>query len=88
MNYKLQANGTPTSDGVGDASDADEDVAAALIFAAKKWGDSGRLELYRLRSKRVITQSQVLGCGNKLYVQYRVTVQPETSFAKPSHHSV
>lgn len=55
MKYKLLSDGTPTSDGTGDASDADEDVAAALIFANKKWGDTGRWN-YTTEAKRIIGQ--------------------------------
>ncbi len=55
MNYKLNADGTPTADGVGDATDGDEDVAAALIFANKKWGDGGRWN-YTYEVQKVLKQ--------------------------------
>lgn len=43
MNWHIDPNGSPTTnDGGSDgATDADEDIALALIFAHKKWGSNG-----------------------------------------------
>jgi endo-1,4-beta-D-glucanase Y len=43
MNWKVDPSGMVPMDGVGAATDADEDMAWALILADKKWGGSGSL---------------------------------------------
>jgi endo-1,4-beta-D-glucanase Y len=43
MNWKVDSSGNVTADGGGAATDADEDMAWALILADKKWGGSGSL---------------------------------------------
>jgi endo-1,4-beta-D-glucanase Y len=37
MNWKIQSSGTVASDGMGSATDADEDMAWALIMASGQW---------------------------------------------------
>jgi endo-1,4-beta-D-glucanase Y len=44
MNWKVDSSGNVPMDGQGAATDADEDMAWALILADKKWGGSGSLE--------------------------------------------
>jgi endo-1,4-beta-D-glucanase Y len=43
MNWKVDPSGTVPMDGMGAATDADEDMAWALILADRKWGGSGSL---------------------------------------------
>jgi endo-1,4-beta-D-glucanase Y len=43
MNWKVDPSGQVPMDGMGAATDADEDMAWALIMADKKWGGSGSL---------------------------------------------
>jgi endo-1,4-beta-D-glucanase Y len=43
MNWKVDASGNVAADGGGAATDADEDMAWALLLADKKWGGSGSL---------------------------------------------
>jgi endo-1,4-beta-D-glucanase Y len=43
MNWKVDSSGNVTADGGGAATDADEDMAWALLLADKKWGGSGSL---------------------------------------------
>jgi endo-1,4-beta-D-glucanase Y len=43
MNWKVEASGMVLMDGVGAATDADEDIAWALLLADKKWGGGGSL---------------------------------------------
>jgi endo-1,4-beta-D-glucanase Y len=40
MNWRYDSSGNVTSDGANGATDGDEDMALALIFANKKWGGS------------------------------------------------
>jgi endo-1,4-beta-D-glucanase Y len=43
MNWKVEASGMVLMDGQGAATDADEDIAWALLLADKKWGGAGSL---------------------------------------------
>ncbi|HEX6271412.1 MAG TPA: glycosyl hydrolase family 8 [Polyangiaceae bacterium] len=43
MNWKVNPDGQVPMDGMGAATDADEDMAWALILADKKWGGGGTL---------------------------------------------
>jgi endo-1,4-beta-D-glucanase Y len=43
MNWYIGADGNVTTDGTGAATDADEDMAWALIMADRQWGGSGKL---------------------------------------------
>ncbi len=43
MNWKVDPSGSVPMDGVGAATDADEDMAWALALADKKWGGKGAL---------------------------------------------
>jgi endo-1,4-beta-D-glucanase Y len=43
MNWKVDPSGQVPMDGMGAATDADEDMAWALILADKKWGGGGSL---------------------------------------------
>ena len=44
MSWHIDSNGNIAgTDGVGAATDADEDIAVALVFAHKKWGSSGSI---------------------------------------------
>jgi endo-1,4-beta-D-glucanase Y len=43
MNWKVNPDGQVAMDGMGAATDADEDMAWALILADKKWGGAGSL---------------------------------------------
>ncbi|HVR18335.1 MAG TPA: glycosyl hydrolase family 8, partial [Polyangiaceae bacterium] len=43
MNWKVEPSGMVLMDGMGAATDADEDMAWALVLADKKWGGSGSL---------------------------------------------
>ncbi len=51
MNWKIQSGGTVASDGMGSATDADEDMAWALIMASGQWPTGGYLQA----AKSVIT---------------------------------
>ena len=44
MNWSIDANGTMTP-GMGGATDADEDMAFALVMADKQWGGKGSLQM-------------------------------------------
>jgi endo-1,4-beta-D-glucanase Y len=51
MHWKITAAGTPASDGMGSASDADIDMAWALIMAAIQWQDP----VYLIEARQIIT---------------------------------
>ncbi|MBN1611064.1 MAG: hypothetical protein JW940_30815 [Polyangiaceae bacterium] len=44
MNWYISANGNVATDGNGAATDADEDMAWALVMADRQWGGSGKLD--------------------------------------------
>lgn len=72
MSWHIDANGniTTSDGGVGAATDADEDIAVALVFASKKWGSSSKYN-YGNEARTLI--------GN----MYNKMVEPGTYVLKP-----
>ena len=55
MSWRIDSNGNIMGkDGVGAATDADEDIAVSLVFAYKKWGTSGGFN-YQSEAKTYIS---------------------------------
>ncbi len=56
MGWHIDANGNYTTHdgGSGAATDADEDIALALVFAHKKWGSNGSVN-YEMEAKKLIS---------------------------------
>lgn len=56
MSWHIDANGNIIgNDGIGAATDADEDIAVALVFAHKKWGSNGSVN-YESEAKSYINK--------------------------------
>ncbi|QNU68702.1 endoglucanase [Ruminiclostridium herbifermentans] len=56
MSWHIDANGNIIgNDGIGAATDADEDIAVALVFAHKKWGSNGSVN-YESEAKSYISK--------------------------------
>lgn len=71
MSWHIDSSGNIVgNDGIGAATDADEDIAVALVFAHKKWGNSGNIQ-YESEAKNYI---------NKIYNKM---VEPGTYVLKP-----
>lgn len=80
MNWKIQSSGTVASDGMGSATDADEDMAWALIMASGQWPTAGYLnaakDLISALRTNVIAGDYTLkpgdawGGSNKTYPDY------------------
>jgi endo-1,4-beta-D-glucanase Y len=73
MSWHIDAEGNTTSDdgGVNGASDADEDIAVALVFASKKWGDSKSQFDYTTEARTYIDNI------------YQWMIEPDTYILKP-----
>jgi endo-1,4-beta-D-glucanase Y len=56
MNWEIDPTGSgPTSEGTGAATDADEDMAFALLWADERWGGQGSIgEAYRAAAVKLI----------------------------------
>ncbi len=56
MSWHIDSSGNVTgTDGIGAATDADEDIAVALVFAHKKWGSGGSIQ-YESEAKNYISR--------------------------------
>jgi endo-1,4-beta-D-glucanase Y len=60
MNWRIMPDGTVASDGAGSASDADEDMAWALIMASAQWQSGAYLD----SGKRMINAMYTHNIGN------------------------
>ena len=72
MSWHIDAEGNVTTHdgGVNAASDADEDIAVALVFASKKWGSKGTID-YETEAKTLIEN-----------ISYWM-IEPDTFILKP-----
>ncbi|MHB8061886.1 MAG: glycosyl hydrolase family 8 [Ruminiclostridium sp.] len=71
MSWHIDSSGNIVgTDGIGAATDADEDIAVALVFAHKKWGSSGTIK-YEAEGKNYINNI------------YNKMVEPGTYVLKP-----
>jgi endo-1,4-beta-D-glucanase Y len=71
MSWHIDSSGNIVgTDGIGAATDADEDIAVALVFAYKKWGSSGTIQ-YESEAKTYISNI------------YNKMVEPNTYVLKP-----
>lgn len=72
MSWHIDAEGNVTTHdgGVNAASDADEDIAVALVFASKKWGSKGTID-YETEAKTMIENI------------YYWMIEPDTFVLKP-----
>lgn len=71
MSWHIDASGNIVgTDGVGAATDADEDIAVSLVFAHKKWGSTGSIN-YETEAKNYIGKI------------YNKMVEPGTYVLKP-----
>ncbi len=56
MSWHIDSSGNIVgTDGIGAATDADEDIAIALVFAHKKWGSNGSIQ-YESEAKNYISK--------------------------------
>jgi endo-1,4-beta-D-glucanase Y len=93
MNWKVDPSGTVPMDGMGAATDADEDIAWALILADKKWGGSGSLgmpylDVARAQIERIWEHEVDHGRGDLLLAgdSWGTTVTHNPSYFAPNQY--
>jgi endo-1,4-beta-D-glucanase Y len=93
MNWKVEPSGMVLMDGMGAATDADEDMAWALILADKKWGGAGSLgmpylDVARAQIQRIWDHEVDHGRGDLLLAgdSWGMTVTHNPSYFAPNQY--
>lgn len=93
MNWKVDPSGSVAADGMGAATDADEDIAWALILADKKWGGAGSLgtpylDLARAQIQRIWDHEIDHGRGELLLAgdSWGATITHNPSYFAPNQY--